>query len=217
MLNKREIFQIIIIIIIIGLSISLSSEIIENWERIGGVFLAVSFVILLNIFTKKIIAYNLDSEIEMKIWEMKKIGFTGTSRFKRLKKPFPIGAFLPIISKIIFFPFNSFVWMASLVFDVKPRIYRGAKRYGLYTFSEMTEYHLGLIAASGVVISLISAIAGYLLGFPLFARLSIYYAFFNILPVSDLDGNKIFFGSLVMWSFLASLVLIGMLFAIFMV
>ena len=212
MLNKKEIFPIILIIIIISLSINLSLDITENWKKIGGTLLAVSFVILSNIFAKKIIAYKLDSEIEMKIWDIDiKIGEN-----KKLKN-FPIGVFLPIISKIIFFPFKSFVWMASLAFDVKPRIYRGAKRYGLYTFSEMTEYHLGLIAASGIVINLISAIMGYFLGFPLFARLSIYYAFLNILPISELDGNKIFFGSLVMWSFLASLVLIGMLFAIFII
>jgi Zn-dependent protease len=217
MLNKKEIFLIALIIIIISLSVNLSLDITENWKKIWGTLLAVSLVILLNIFAKKITAYKLDSEIEMKILEMKKIGFTGMRYIKHLKKPFPIGAFLPIISKIIFFPFKSFVWMACLVFDIKPRIYRGARRYGLYTFSEMTEYHLGLIAASGIVINLISAIAGYFLGFPLFARLNIYCAFFNMLPISELDGNKIFFGSLVLWSFLASLVLIGMLFAIFMV
>lgn len=212
MLNKKEILPIILVIIIISLSISLSLDIIEDWKNIIRTVLAVSLIILLNIFIKKIIAYKFDSEIEMRIW---RINIKINNR-KKLKD-FPIGAFLPVISKIIFFPFKTFVWMASLVFDIKPRIYRGAKRYGLYTFSEMTEYHIGLIAASGIVISLISAIAGYFLGFPLFARLSIYYAFFNMLPISELDGNKIFFGNLIIWSFLAALVLIGMLFAIFVV
>lgn len=213
MINKREIFIIALIIVIITLSINLSLDLITEWKGIFGTLLAVSLVILANVFTKKIIAYNLDSEIEMKVWDMERIGMRG----KRLNRPFPIGAFLPIISKIILFPFKSFVWMASLVFDVKPRIYRGAKRHGLYAFSEMTEYHLGLIAASGIAINLILAVVGYLLGFPLFARLSIYYAFFNILPISELDGNKIFFGSLVLWSLLASFVLIGILFAIFII
>ncbi len=213
MINKREIFVTALIIVIITLSINLSLNLVTEWKNLFGTLLAVSLVILANIFTKKIMAYSLDSEIEMKVWDMERIGMRG----KRLNRPFPIGAFLPIISKIILFPFKSFVWMASLVFEVKPRIYRGAKRHGLYTFSEMTEYHLGLIAASGIAINLILAVVGYLLGFPLFARLSIYYAFFNILPVSELDGNKIFFGSLVLWSFLASFVLIGMLFAIFII
>lgn len=214
MINKREALIIALILIIITLSLSLSSSSFGEWKTVFYTLLAVSIVILVNIFVKKTIAYRLDSEIEMKVWAIGKFGFT---KEKHSKKPFPLGAFLPIISKIIFFPFKSFIWMASLVFDVKPRIYRGAKRFGLYTFSEITEYHLGLIAAAGIAVNLIMAIIGYFIGFPLFARLNIYYAFFNMLPVSELDGNKIFFGNLLLWSFLASLVLIGMLFAIFII
>lgn len=214
MINKREVLIISLIIVIITLSLNLSLSIFEEWKTVLYTLLAVSVVILANISMKKFIAYRLDSEIEMRVWEIGKYGFT---KDRHSKKPFPLGAFLPIISKIVLFPFKSFVWMASLVFDVKPRIYRGAKRFGLYTFSEVTEYHLGLIAASGIVINLILSVIGYFLGFPLFARLNIYYAFFNILPLSEFDGNKIFFGNLIMWAFLASLVLIGMLFAIFII
>jgi hypothetical protein len=214
MLNKREILPILLIIIIISFSVSLSLDMTADWKVLGGALFAVSLVVLASIFTKKIIAYILDSEIEMKVWEIGKYGF---SKDKNSKKPFPLGAFLPIISKIILFPIKSMVWMASLVFDIKPRVYRGAKRHGLYTFSEITEAQLGLIAASGIVINLILAAVGYFLGFPLFSRLNIYFAFFNILPISELDGNKIFFGNLIMWSFLAALVLISMLFAIFVI
>lgn len=214
MINKKELFIVALVIIIITLSIDLSLDLVENWKNSIFTFLAVSAAVLSNLFVKKFIAYQLDSEIEIKVWEFQKHGFTSE---KNSKKPFPIGAVLPLVSKIILFPFKSFVWMASLVFDVKPRVYRSAKRFGLYTFSDVTEYHLGLIAASGIVINLILAVVGYFIGFPLFARLNMYYAFFNILPLSDLDGNKIFFGSKIMWSFLASLVLIGMLFAIFII
>ena len=214
MINKKELFIVALIIIITTLSINLSMSLIENWKELLLTFVAVSAVIFSNLLVKKFMAYQLDSEIEIKVWEIQKKGFTSE---KNSKKPFPLGAILPLLSKIILFPFKNFVWMASLVFDVKPRVYRSAKRFGLYTFSEVTEYHLGLIAASGIVINLILAIVGYFVGFPLFARLNMYYAFFNILPISELDGNKIFFGSKIMWSFLASLVLIGMLFAIFIV
>ena len=214
MINKREILTISLIILIMGFSLNLSLNFFEEWKTVLYTLLSVAILILINIFTKKVVAYRLDSEIEMRTWEVGKYGFT---KDKHSKKPFPLGAFLPIISKIILFPLKSFVWMASLVFDVKPRIYRGAKRFGLYTFSEITEYHLGLIAASGIAVNLILSILGYLLGFPLFARLNIYYAFFNMIPISDLDGNKIFFGNLILWAFLASLTLIGMLFAIFII
>jgi Zn-dependent protease len=107
--------------------------------------------------------------------------------------------------------------MACLVFDVKPKIYRAAKRHGLYSYSEMTESHIGLIAAVGVIASLVFAVIGYLMGFSEFSRLSIYFAFFNMIPISDLDGNKIFFGSLILWSFLAALVLIGLGYVFFLV
>ncbi|MEK6913603.1 MAG: hypothetical protein AABW47_02940 [Nanoarchaeota archaeon] len=220
MINKKEIFVVALVIIIIALSLNLSANLIEDWRSVFFTLAIVSIVILSNVLIKKFTAYHLDSEIEMKIWEMNIpffFGKYGGSKDKHAKKPFPLGAFLPVISKIIFFPFNSFVWMASLVFDVRPRVYRSAKRFGLYTFSDVTEYHLGIIAASGILINLIIAGIGYFAGFPLLARLSMYYAFFNILPLSDLDGNKIFFGSKIMWSFLASLILIGMLLAIFIV
>jgi len=104
-----------------------------------------------------------------------------------------------------------------MVFDVKPKVYRAAKRHGLYSYSEMTEAHIGLIAAAGVLTNLFLAVISYFLGFETFSRINIYFAFFNMLPISDLDGNKIFFGNLVLWSFLAVLAIIGLGYAIFLV
>jgi hypothetical protein len=213
MFNKKEIFLVSLTIIIFAFLMNLSSSLIDDWQTFLFSILTFAIVILGNIFAKKITAYNLDSEIEMQLWETGKFPLIP----KKGSKPFPMGAVLPIITKIIFFPFNTFFWMSSLVFDVRPRIFRGARRHGLYTFSEMTEYHIGLIAASGIVINLIFSVIGYFLGFPLFSRLNIYFALFSIIPLSELDGNKIFFGSKLIWSFLASLILIGMLFAIFIV
>jgi hypothetical protein len=213
MLNKKEIFLISLTIIIFAFLINISSSLIEDWKTFLFAIISFSIVILGNIFAKKITAFNLDSEIEMQLWETGKFPLVS----KGEAKPFPMGAVLPIITKIIFFPFNTFFWMSSMVFDVKPRIFRGARRHGLYTFSDITEYHIGLIAASGIAINLIFSIIGYFLGFPLFSRLNMYYAFFNMIPLSELDGNKIFFGSKLLWSFLASLILIGMLFAIFII
>ena len=176
--------------------------------------LAVFVLILINVLAKKIFGFYLETETEIKFWE---ISGTGIKKRKNFKKPFPIGAFLPLISKIILFPINGLAWMASLVFEVKPKSYRAAKRHGLYTFSEMTEEHMGYIAAAGIFATLVFAVIGYLLGFTEFSKLSIYYALFNMFPISSLDGNKIFFGNIVLWSFLASLVVIGLLFMVFIV
>jgi len=203
MFNKKEFLFIVVISIILAFAISL----VETWNLFLYSLLAVFLVIILNVFAKKIMAYYLDSEIEIKLWEIERYGFKPKNHFK---KPFPAGAFLPLISKIFLFPFGNFVWMASFVFDVKPKVYRAAKRFGMYSFSEMTESHEGLIAAAGIISNLIFAIIGYFIGFNEFAQINLYYAFFNMLPISNLDGNKVFFGSLLGWAVLATIVLIAL-------
>ena len=210
MLTKKEIIAILVATIILAFSINLISSI----SSFLCTLLAVFVLILANLIAKKITSFHLDSEIETSLWEIKRWGVKAHHRFK---KPFPLGAFLPILSKLILFPINSFVWMASLVFDVKAKTYRTAKRHGLYKFSEMTEDHIGYIAAAGIGANLVLAIIGYLIGYPLFAKLNIYYAFFNMIPISNLDGNKIFFGNLVLWVFLAVITLIGLGYALFLV
>ena len=208
MLNLKEISYILIVVLVITLTIGL-------FKGIGAflyTLLAVFFVFLVNILAKKIMCFYLDSEIEIKTWEIKRYGFKPSSYFK---KPFPSGILFPIILAVL--SLGNLIWMASLVFEVKPKIYRAAKRHGLYSYSEITENHIGLIAAAGVIANLIFAVVGYLIGFSEFSRLSIFLAFFNMIPISDLDGNKIFFGSLVLWSFLAALVLIGLGYVFFLV
>jgi hypothetical protein len=204
MLNKKELGIILIVTLILSFVISL----VETLEIFLYTLLMIFSIILVNVFTKKIMSNYFDSEIEIKLWEMKRYGFKKNNYFK---KPFPAGAFIPIITTA--FSFGYLKWMASLVFDIKPKIYRAAKRHGLYSFSEMSEFHIGLIAASGIVANLIFAIIAYLIGFPTLAKLNIYFAFFNIIPLSNLDGNKIFFGDLIIWSFLSSITLLGLCYA----
>ena len=208
MLNIKEFSIIIVISIILALTISL----IESLELFLYALLTIFLVILVNIFAKKIISFYLESEIEIKLWELKRYGFR---THDYLKKPFHAGAFFPII--ITALTFGYVYWMACLVFETKPKVYRTAKRWGLYSFSEMTERHIGAIASAGIFANLIFGVIGYLIGFPEFARLNLYYAFFNMIPIGNLDGNKIFFGNIVLWSFLAILVLIGLGYALLLV
>ncbi len=203
MFTKREILAILVVSVILAFSISL----VETWNLFLYSLLAVFLVIMVNIFGKKVVGYYLELDVEARIWEVERYGFKPKYSFR---KPFPAGAVFPLVSKIFLFPLGSFVWMASLVFDVKPKIYRAAKRHGLYSFSEMTEMHEGRIAIAGISANLLFALIGYLVGFDEFARLNLYYAFFNMLPVSDLDGNKIFFGSFLAWAVLAAIVLIAL-------
>lgn len=221
MLNKKEITAIIVSVIILGFVVALSKELDNFSENIIYAFLSIFIIVFLNILSKKAIAYYFESEVEIKLWELERYGLLGVSSqglihpSKKFKKPFPIGAVLPVILAIISMGYVK--WLASLVFDIKASVHRAAKRHGLYTFSEMTEFHIGLIAASGIIINLLSAVIAYFLGYEEFTRLSLYFVFFNMLPLSDLDGNKIFFGSLILWSFLAALSLVGLGYAIFII
>jgi hypothetical protein len=208
MLNRKEILSIVIATVILTLAVSFFKGI----ETFLFVLLSVFLVLFINVLAKKVASFYMDSEIEIELWKVQRFGIRPGQHFK---KPFPAGIFLPIIFSIL--SLGKLVWMAALTFDVKPKEYRAAKRHGLYSYSEMTESHIGYIAAAGIFVNLIFTFIGYLLGFSEFTRLSIYYVFFNMLPFSDLDGNKIFFGNIVLWSFLAALALIGLAYAFFLV
>jgi len=211
MLNRKEIITITILALILGFVISL----VETTELFLYSLLSVFLIFMINVTTKKIVSFYFDTEIEIKLWEIKRYGWTAGQHFK---KALPAGVFLPLIVKVLSAGYLNF--MACFVFDAKSKIYKAAKRHGLYTFSEISEFHLGLIAAAGILANIIFAIIGYFIGFPEqmnFVKLSIWFAFFNMLPISDLDGNKIFFGNLVLWSFLASIVLIGLFYSIFVI
>jgi hypothetical protein len=217
MLNRKEMAHIIIITIILAFSISLIQSMELFLTTLGFVFL----IIIANTLSKKVVGYYFEAQVETKLWEMERYGFLGVifrgfyHPSKKFKQAIPLGAIMPIVVKVLSLGYIN--WMASLVFDVKAKKYRAAKRHGFYSFSEMTEFHIGLIAAAGILMNLFLAIIGYLIGATEFARLNIYYAFFNMIPLSSLDGNKIFFGSLLIWSFLVSIILIGIGFVFFVI
>lgn len=203
MINGKEILTIISVSIIIAFSITLLSSFVSFLV----VLLSVFVIILINVLTKKLVGNFFELKTEIKLWEFKRWGYKHNQSFK---KNIPAGAIFPIISRIIFFPLKGFVWMAPLVFDVRAKIYRVAKRHGIYSFSETSEDHLAYIAGAGILINLIAAAIGYFVGFSEFAKFSIWFAFFNLIPISNLDGNKIFFGNKVLWSFLATISLIAL-------
>ncbi|MEK6823712.1 MAG: hypothetical protein AABY06_01635 [Nanoarchaeota archaeon] len=203
MINHKEILTIIGVSIIIAFSITLLS----SFSAFLIALLSVFAVIIINVFAKKLTGEFFELKTEIKLWEFKRWGYKHNQSFK---KNIPAGAIFPILSRIIFFPLKGFVWMAPLVFDVRAKIYRTAKRHGIYSFSDVSEDHLAYIAGAGILINLLAAALGYLIGFSEFAKFNIWFAFFNLIPLSNLDGNKIFFGNKVLWSFLATITLIAL-------
>ena len=202
MLNKKEILAILSTTIVLGIIVSLM----ETWEIFFITTGLILIVILLNITTKKVTSFYLETETEISPWEFKKFWYRQHEKFK---KPIPAGILMPLIIK--FFTIGLVNWMACLTFDVKGKIYKAAKRHGLYSFSGVTEKEMGWIGASGIIANILFSIIGYIMGYGQFAQLNILYAFFNLFPLSNLDGSKIFFGNKILWAILAVIASMGVL------
>ncbi|HLA23087.1 MAG TPA: hypothetical protein VJZ93_00970 [Candidatus Nanoarchaeia archaeon] len=202
MISKKEVLKILLATLILGFVVAFPEI---STSTLVYALASVFIILAANTLAKKMSAFYLDSEIEVGFWEVERYGFKPRSYFKR---PVIAGIFVPVI--LVVASLGYLKWMASLIFEIKPQIHRAAKRHGIYSFSEITENHLGLVASAGIFFNFILAIIAYFIGFDDFAKISIYYIFFNMLPLSDLDGNKIFFGSMVLWSFLVALTLIGL-------
>ena len=68
----------------------------------------------------------------------------------------------------------------------------------------MTDWDIAVITAAGVFVNLILSVLGYIGAswvppLALFGKLNLYYAFWSLVPLSGLDGTKIFFGSRKLW------------------
>jgi Zn-dependent protease len=208
MLTKKE-FAILAVSV---LFLAFGASFLKGWVEFSLAILAMIVIIGANVSAKKITAYFYESELEIKFWEIQQYGIKPQQHFK---KPFPLGLLLALL--IPLFSFGKFIWFALLAFDIRARVYRAAKRHGLYSFSEMTEYHIAVIAATGMLANLILALIGYVLGFSEFARWNVYYMAFNMLPFSELDGNKILFGNFILWCFLAALTIVALGYALLLV
>ncbi len=199
MLTKKEIFTILTITLVLGIVIALLKlefPLIPSkyLSTLGTSFLIIFLVIMVNILTKKVIAFYLDSEIEIKMWEFRRWGL---QPHQQLRKPFPAGIIIPLLIKFI--SIQMINWFACMTFEAKGKIYRAARRHGIYSHKEISEYETGWIAIGGIIANLIFAFLGFLIGQEEFGKINAQYAFFNMLPISNLDGSKIFFGVRKTW------------------
>lgn len=172
-------------------------------------FLFSVIIVLVPIIVKKATAYSLDASVAHRTWHFQTFGVKPK---QKLTKEQPFGLFVPLFFTLI--SLGAWKVMTLLSYETRALKQRAAKRFGAYSFTEMTDWHNGIIGASGVVSLLIVSILSYLIGFEYLSQLSIYYAFWNLVPVSDLDGTQIFFGSRVLWTTLSIITLIFTFYAV---
>lgn len=202
-MNPSEFKHIIVAAIISTVVISLSSVLNKDYNFVPIAFILSVIIIGTNIIGKKISAYQLDSDIEHELWFTKRFGIKPKQRFP---KPIPVGIILPILISI--FSLGTFYLFTFLTYESRALKHRAAKRFGYYSYTEMSDMHNALIGAGGIIALILLAIITYLLPFShttTLSKLAIYYAFWNLVPISKLDGTQILIGSRVLWTVLASI------------
>ena len=136
----------------------------------------------------------------------------------KINKSIFAGVLIPIFVAIV--SLGTIKLMTVLTYETRALKRRAAKRFGPYSFTEMTDFHNALVGAAGIIACLAITFITYWLPFPgteIIAKMATFYAFFNLIPFSKLDGSQIYFGSRVLWSVLTIITLIFMMYAILLV
>jgi Zn-dependent protease len=204
-MKLREFLHVLAAIIIFTAIGSFSFLLTSQWFMLPRVLLFATIIIFVSIFAKKIMASLLDTDVEHEIWNVSRYGI---KKHQRLNKEIPGGIIFPLI--ISLFSLGWIKFAAFLTYEARALKRRAAKRFGFYSFAEITEWHNGLIGAAGIISLFVLAIIAYFLpyGLSYLSKLAIYYAISNLIPISKLDGTQIFFGSKTLWTALALIALI---------
>ena len=204
-MKSREFLHILAAIILFTAIGSFSFLIDSEWFMLPRVLLFATVIIFVSIFAKKFMAGVLDSDVEHEIWNVSRYGI---KKHQRLNKEIPGGIIFPLLFSL--FSLGLIKFAAFITYEARALKRRAAKRFGFYSYTELTEWHNGLIGAAGIIAMFIIAIIAYFLPYNLeyFSKLAIYYAISNLIPISKLDGTQIFFGSKTLWTALAIIALI---------
>ncbi len=211
-MQQKEFTNILIAIIIFTAIASFSQVLKENYSFIFIAFGFSTIIIAISVFSKKFIASLLDSDVEHEFFTMQRFWFKPKDY---LKNPVPAGIIFPIFFSL--FSLGLLKVPTLLTYETKASKYRASKRFGHYSYTEMTDLHISFIGAGGIIAVLALSIIAYFLPLPhveTLTKLAAYYAFVNMIPFSKLDGAQIFYGSRPLWTTLAIITFVIFLFAL---
>lgn len=206
---KQELVHVLVAILLLFVVAGASFVIIDDYVSLSKVLVFSFLVIGVHVLAKKGAARVFDSTVEHRIWHVYRYGLKEKSHFK---KEIPFGVILPLIFSLFSLGFVQV--MTFLTYETRALKYRAAKRFGFYSYTEMTDWHNGLIGAAGIVALLLLSLISYFPNLEYLSKIAAYYAFWNMIPVSDLDGTQIFFGSRIIWTVLALTTLVFVFFAL---
>ena len=102
----------------------------------------------------------LDSSVEHRVWHVFRYGFKAHNHFK---SEMPFGVIVPLFFSL--FTLGMIKVMTFLTYETHALKHRAAKRFGFYSYTEMTDWHNGLIGAAGIIATLIVSLIGYRLSY----------------------------------------------------
>ncbi len=212
-MKESEIIQIIIAIVILAIVTGAKDLVSLNLDAVIKATVFSAIVIGANIIGKKIVASRLDADVEHDVWKMERYGFSVSSH---LEKSVPVGIIFPLFITVI--SLGTVNLMSVLTYQTKALKRRAARRFGPFSFTEMTDYHNAWVGAGGIIVVLFVAFISYWIPSASgLGRFATFYAFWNMVPFSKLDGTQIYFGSRVLWSILAVITLICTMYALLLV
>lgn len=202
-MNTKEISTLLIALVTLTIIISFKSLLAGNIQYLGTAPLFAFLILLVNIGAKKWAAYSLDADVEHDLWYGARYGLKPGWK---LEKKIPLGIIVPLA--ITAFSLGVAKCMTILSYETSALKRRAARRFGYYSFTEMTDWHNALVGAAGIIGVLILAIIAYTIpALDGLTSLAVYYAFWNMIPWSKLDGAQIFIGSRILYTTLALLTL----------
>ena len=159
--------------------------------------------------TKKIAGPFYDLKVEHKVLEFKRWGVYVRSKFH---SPIPMGLILPFFFSIISLGMiKPFTLLQSDYENLMKRRIRRRRGESDYRRVEVNEVDPAFTVAWGFVALLILAIIATIIKQPELAKYSIYYGIWNLIPFGNLDGMKLFFGSLVNWTLLTIIYIVSLI------
>ena len=191
-MEKKEIIALILSVVIMTLIIFFGSKTQTLPALIRYLLLAIGIIGFV-ILAKKIVAYNLDVRIINKTWEFQRYGIAEHSKFNQA---IPVGLIVPLLLSL--FSAGIIKFLAFLQFDSYALPTKAVKKYGIVRLSGILEWDDALIVFYSLMPLLALAIIAKFFSpifFIEFAKYSWIYVFCNLLPISQLDGTKLFFGS----------------------
>ena len=188
MINKKEIVVLITSALVLGYIFDFPDF---GWITWLASSVSALLILAVNTAGKKVTAHIYDSYVEIKHWDLTQFGFRKTERFKN---PIPVWLFVPLV--LVFITAGFIKWLAVTTFDTSAQASRARR-----AFAHVGEWDLAMIAVGGILFNIILAFLGQLTGATDFARINLMFALYSLIPFSNLDGAKIFFGSRLLWVF----------------